>query len=146
MIDLIKKIECLKLSDSFIIGEYSFGFTDGKNKAIKEVLELLNQYNIITAPKEIKLSEILNRLKKEYPNVVIAEYHYNFIRIGLYHEYWDDNEHVEYIEEVVEVQDNKITYINREKPLKYYKYKWLDILWIAGTTIIDDLEEQDEQH
>lgn len=112
----------------------------GQMVAYRDCLNLLDQYNIITAPKTIKLSEILDRLKKEYSNVAIAEYHYNFISIGLYHEYWDDNEHIEYIERVVDVRDNKITYINREEPLKYYKYKWLDILWIAGTEIVDDLK------
>lgn len=144
MSDLIKKIECLKLSDSFIIGEYSFGFTDGKNKAIKEVLELLNQYNIITAPKTIKLSEIVSKLNEifggsEFSSEIYFNRELNAIGEGEYDKNWFMDTWTPFIY----LKENKISRIVK---LGSESTKWLYELWIAGTTIIDDLEEQYEQH
>ena len=132
MIDLIKEIEKLKLSNSFIIGEYSFGFTDGKNQTIKEVLELLNQYNIITAPKEIKLSEIVDRLKNDcgYGDVEIKRY-------STYTDVWG-------IEYNLYLSSDSLFDFNLEGKITIHNdciYNWLYTLWIAGTKIIDDLEK-----
>ena len=140
MIDLKNEIERLKLSDSFIIGEYSFGFTDGKNKGIKQVLELLDQYNIITAPKTIKLSEIVSKLEtsfnyyctqcrvlKEKDKTIIEYYNYSFIEC-------------EY-EGYIVIKDNKIIDCDGKLSLED-NFKWLYALWIAGTIIEDDLKEE----
>lgn len=75
MKNLIEEIEKLRTTDKQIYVPY----TDGKNKGINECLKILNQYNIITAPKQIKLSEIMKRLTyKElmsgyYPNEDILD-------------------------------------------------------------------------
>lgn len=39
-------------------------YLQGQVEAYRECLNLLNQYNIITAHKSIKLSEIMKKLKK----------------------------------------------------------------------------------
>ena len=132
MIDLKNEIERLKLSDSFIIGEYSFGFTDGKNKGIKQVLELLDQYNIITAPKTIKLSEIVDKMNC-YVKRNENDIHLYDIEEDLFDEY-DSFESYSLI-----IENNKITNILLSQ---CDEFKWLYTLWIAGTIIEDDLKEE----
>lgn len=140
MIDLKKEIERLKLSDSFIIGEYSFGFTDGKNKGIKQVLELLDQYNIITAPKTIKLSEIVSKLNEifndtEFSSEIYFNRKLNAIGEGEYDKDWFMNTWTPFIR----FKENKISEIIN---LGSERTKWLYTLWIAGTIIEDDLKEE----
>lgn len=131
MKNLIEEIEKLKLSDSFIIGEYSFGFTDGKNKGIKQVLELLDQYNIITAPKSIKLSEIMKRLKKEFNSYKIF-YDVDNEQLIMYECRWNPVQ--------IDISNGVIELIGKDE----FDYpKWLYTLWIAGTEIIDDLKENE---
>lgn len=140
MIDLKNEIERLKLSDSFIIGEYSFGFTDGKNKGIKQCLQLLDQYNIITAPKTIKLSEVIDKIcdtnyKSEcwIEPIRLGKGNYK-IRTQYGDGYWGDYDFY--------IEDKKIVMYQDDYLLPFDKFKWLYTLWIAGTIIEDDLQEE----
>mgnify|MGYP006322019585 CR=1 FL=1 len=58
MIDLIKEIE--RLTDYLGDSECHY------NTGVYDCLDILNQYNIITAPKSIKLSEIVKRMNDFY--------------------------------------------------------------------------------
>lgn len=143
MKNLIEEIEKLKVSESFGNSEYSFGLLEGKNKGINECLKILNQYNTITAPKSIKLSEIVENLNDFYcPKK----------KIKVYEEKDEDG----YVEKIIDANllgdvqnlcnlhirifDKKIMYMHI-KPFAIDWFKWLYTLWIAGTEIIDDLKE-----
>jgi hypothetical protein len=102
------------------------------NETIDKVIELLNQYNIITAPKQIKLSEIVNKLNScdEHNdfNVIIKA---DSIVI----------ENYAFKQEYFYIRNNKMfdlsDYMVREE------YKFLYALWIAGTIIEDDVESDE---
>lgn len=150
MIDLKKEIERLKLSDSFIIGEYSFGFTDGKNKGIKQVLELLDQYNIITAPKTIKLSEILDRLNKEHKKTINGNIIFEY-KINRNWRYNTDGTPYHLTDTTIDSYyygKKLLTVIKFNKKMDITildfgdNFKWLYALWIAGTIIEDDLQDE----
>ena len=131
MIDLIEKIHELKDYENY---DY--------DQAITDVEILLDQYNIITAPKTIKLSEIVSKLEtsfnyyctqcrvlNEKDKTIIEYYNYSFIEC-------------EY-EGYIVIKDNKIIDCDGKLSLED-EFKWLYTLWIAGTIIEDDLKE-DEQ-
>lgn len=128
MIDLIKK---LKRPDTHV------SFDEGYNKAIDNVIQLFNQHNIITAPKSIKLSEIVERLTNEFKGYFF-EYDNNFISsnepiIAV----WSANK--KYCYAVISIENNELVLRDQED----FEYpKWLYTLWIAGTEIIDDLKEK----
>lgn len=125
MIDLREEISMLELTSDI---------------EVDKVFKILDQYNIITAPKSIKLSEIVNKLNEFY--CIKKE-----IRVYV------DKDKEGYIEKVIDVNlgniqissihirifDKKIMYLT-STPFAGDWFKWLYTLWIAGTTIIDDLE------
>lgn len=124
MSDLIKEIEKLKEQFSFYT-DYSDGYFD----CVDEVLGILDQYNIITAPKEILLSEIVDRLNtNDYVKFEVVKMN-NYFLI----------ENTNFYRQYFELTDNKVSIISEEMQID--EFKWLYTLWIAGTTIIDDLEE-----
>lgn len=126
MIDLIEKIHELKDYENY---DY--------DQAITDVEILLDQYNIITAPKTIKLSDIVSMLKdfecyltdynvcRERNEIIIECYHYSFIECL-------------HGENII-IRNNRISDI--KAPVNKY-FKWLYALWIAGTVIEDDLKEE----
>lgn len=103
----------------------------------KYILSILNQYNIITAPKSIKLSEIVEKLKDYYlgnENIFInRNYHTTTIKIKINFDTF----------EIVSInpKTNNIDWLNRECFTR--SLKWLYTLWIADTQIIDDLKENE---
>lgn len=122
MIDLIEK---LKRPDTHV------SFDEGYNKAIEDVIQLFNQYNIITAPKTIKLSEIVERLKNELKDYVVR---YVGSAITICQDGWCYA--VVYIDE--DTHNFEFEMQNR-----FNFPKWLYTLWIAGTIIEDDLKEEE---
>ena len=135
MVDLIKEIELKKINiESYHNEKYADGFIDGVN----EVLELLNKYNIITAPKQIKLSELVKKLQQYHSDEEIYfNKKLNAIGSGEYDDTWFANSWIP----CVYFKDNKICRIVTQS---CESTKWLYTLWIAGTKIIDDLEELKE--
>ena len=131
MIDLTEKIHELKDYENY---DY--------DQAITDVEILLNQYNIITAPKTIKLSEIVGNLKlqiEEPENLIKIQFNrkINAIGFGEYDTDWQQNTWqsiVVFYKDLtiknicIKLQDN---------------IKWLYTLWIAGTIIEDDLREEE---
>ena len=118
MIDLIEK---LKRPVTHV------SFDEGYNKAIDDVIQLFNQYNIITVPKSIKLSEIVDRLKEEYKDY---EFRYDINNISIWKKRW--------CYAVFGILNNKL----KLKPDTDFEIpKWLYALWLANTEIIDDLKE-----
>lgn len=112
------------------------------NKGLDDVINLLNQYNtinIITAPKRILLSEIVERLKEsnEYLDFEI-ETTLDFKKaIGVNYKSYDGEY---YFDECVVFNENMTI---ERVCLESTKYKWLYTLWIAETTVIDDLKEKE---
>ena len=117
MKELIKKLNIYEC-------EYktnSLGIIFLKDCYLKEDIEnILNQHNIITAPKSIKLSEIVSRL--------------NYCTFDRYSDYISLSGHCIFLV----IKNNKI--IIDELP-QTEKFKWLYALWLTGTEIIDDMEE-----
>lgn len=133
MKDLIEEIEKLKNRGGWTNDEfYRCGINDCVN--------LLNQYNIITAPKSIKLSEIVERLKKfdcyktkcelyrEQDKFEIDYYYYSYVKC-LSSGY-------------IVIKNNKIETLVADTSTDIHK--WLYTLWIAGTEIVDDMKECDD--
>lgn len=149
MIDLIKEIEKLKCK---LVGDTKYdSYMMGNDDCVEAVLELLNQYNIITAPKTILLSEIVSRLKETHifnDSKISVCKHNNKIDI------WEDYEFDDIVDEKCSGSRFLLSIDNKNKVDLFCRdftsdeHKWLYTLWIAETTIIDDLEEvkQDEQH
>lgn len=134
MIDLRKKFEELKC-----------------NGSINDCLHLFDEYNILTAPKTILLSEILDRLNKEHKKTLNGNviYEYKLHRNGWYNEDGTPY-HISDISIDSYHYGKKLVTAIRFTPKMTIteidfgeKYKWLYTLWIAGTTIIDDLEERE---
>ena len=143
MKNLIKGIKSLRLGLSYAHSEYSNGFINGKNKAIEEILEIINQYNIITAPKSIKLSEIVNRLNERLKENLMDSYMKvlikrdktkNFITV-----FYKDTSYK------IPSENNIFSFWNNDSigMPEHTNFKWLYALWIAGTEIVDDLEENE---
>ena len=107
---------------------------------INDCLELLNQYNIITAPKSIKLSEIVEGLKNSFDCYTTECKLYreqNKIEVDYYY-----YSYVECLSSgYVVIRNNKIEIIVADTSTDIHK--WLYTLWIAGTIIEDDLEEEE---
>lgn len=131
MIDLKKEIE--KLTDD--IGDSVCTYNTG----VYDCLDILEQYNIITAPKEIKLSELIDKIyetkfKSECWVEPIKEgNNYYRIRVQYGDGYWGYYDFY--------IENEKIVIYTNDCLLPFNEFKWLYTLWIAGTTIIDDLEE-----
>lgn len=135
MIDLIKK---LKRPDTHV------SFDEGYNKAIDNVIQLFNQHNIINAPKTIKLSEIVSRLEKimlgcnskihiERFGKHILIFEKTIRSLTLIAEFNLNNKNIKGVNTIVSIKE------------EYFlsSLKWLYTLWIAGTTIEDDLKEEE---
>ena len=147
MIDLKNEIE--KLKDKFI--EYASSLTTGRVDALDKVLDIIEDYNIITAPKTIKLSEILDRLNKEHKQIINGNvvYEYKLHRNGWYNEDGTPH-HISDISIDSYHYGKKLVTAIRFTPKMTIteidfgeKHKWLYTLWIAGTEIIDDLKEDE---
>jgi len=133
MNDLIKEIEGLKRPNTKV------SFDEGFNKGIDKCIETLNQHNIITAPKSIKLSEIVSKLNEIYNDSEFSRKIYfnrklNAIGEGEYDKDWFMNTWTPYIL----FKENKISKIVKTGS---ERNKWLYTLWLTGTEIIDDMEE-----
>ena len=112
------------------------------DQAITDVEILLNQYNIITAPKSIKLSEIVERLNKNIieGSTISLRRHDNEIDVWEYYKISDDEEKTNGSTFIFKIDSNSIIkMIARDDRIP----KWLYTLWIAGTEIIDDLERDE---
>ncbi len=120
-----------KEKDTSLIEMHEVGEYEGQKVAYENCLNFLNQYNVITTPKSLNLSKIINKLNEiDKSNKFRA-----IIKVS-------DTvvvENVEFKKEYFYVKDNKIfdlsTYM--VKP----EYKWLFSLWITNTEIIDDIGE-----
>ena len=125
MKDLIKKLNIYEC-------EYetnSLGIIFLKDCYLKEDIDnIINQHNIITAPKQIKLSEVLDKI--DYDDIQIKrDNHLIFVKNsnGL----------------LFTIDFNRLLPNRILDYVCYGNLKWLYTLWIAGTTIIDDLEDKE---
>lgn len=132
-------IEEIEKSKSYYETDISCEFNDGWNNALDKAIKILNRHSLITAPKSIKLSEILGNLKlqiEEPENLIKIQFNrkINAIGFGEYDEDWRQNTWqtiVSFYKDLtiknicIKLQDN---------------FKWLYTLWIAGTEIVNDLE------
>lgn len=140
MKNLIEEIKNLKYIGLFN-DDYGLGYNIGNNKAIEKVLEILNQYNIITAPKQIKLSELIDKIyetkfkSESWVEPIKEGNNYYRIRIQYGDGYWGDYEFY--------IRNNKIEINENDYLLPFNDFKWLYTLWIAGTKIIDDIKEEE---
>lgn len=109
---------------------YNDQYKDGFNEDLDKAIEIIKQHNIITAPKSIKLSEIVDRLKKDFPT---HDFYYRYVTKSKWIAIWLGN----HCYATFTIKDNKLVLENKDE----FEYpKWLYTLWIAGTEIIDDLE------
>lgn len=136
MIDLKKEIEKLKTYECEV--ERTQHIQWMKDCYLKQDLDnLLDQYNIITAPKTIKLSEIVDRLKETIKEEFSVEDGYRCEKaVGYYTRCWEE---WDFIETVGFNKDMKITRVG----VCYEGFEWLYTLWIAGTIVEDDLKEEE---
>ena len=110
------------------------------DQAITDVEILLNQYNIITAPKSIKLSEIISKLNEIYNDSEFgSEIYFNRKLNAIGEGEYDKDCFMNTWTPFIKFKENKISGIIK---LGSERTKWLYTLWIAGTEIIDDLEEE----
>lgn len=146
MIDLIKEIEkslenTRKLYEQVYESMPVKSYYHGIIVAYEGILKSLEDKNIITAPKEIKLSELIDKIyKTEYSSECYVksikcdngQYKGDYrIHVEYGDGYWGDYEFY--------IVDGKIS-SNYDMDLPRDEFKWLYTLWISGTTIIDDLE------
>lgn len=135
-----------KLIDEINGHKFSYDYDDfrkGYNSGLNVAIETINQYNIITAPKSIKLSEIVERLNKNIieGSTISLRRHDNEIDVWEYYKISDDEEETNSSTFIFKIDSNSIIkMIARDDRIP----KWLYTLWIAGTIIEDDLEECDE--
>lgn len=133
MKNLIKEINNNKLLSNSKISE---DFKRGFNRGLDLSQEILNQYNIITAPKSIKLSELIDRIcETKFKNdhwVELVKPNSNDYRIIIKwsESPWDEQDFF--------IRDKKIEKYNLNLPKD--EFKWLYILCIAETEIVDDVE------
>lgn len=130
MINLRDEIQAKKLNiECYHNEKYTDGFFDG----IDECLEVLDKYNIIAAPKSIKLSEIINKL-----NSCDNRNNWNII-VDATKTLVLENSNFE--QEYFYINDNKI--FDLSDCMVHDDYKWLYALWITNTEIIDDIDRGD---
>lgn len=153
MKDLIKEIEGLKVEERPNEDDYHYGFREDKNLTLIDVKHILNRHNIITAPKSIKLSEIIDRLNEELGVIYklpdgrkIIGYEFKIDRNCTY----IDGKFESLLSTCVNAYHYgkktmcafKLDVKNNFIEISFEdKFKWLYALWIAGTEIIDDMEE-----
>lgn len=144
LIDDIKKIiEDLKIEKQKCLEEIDYPLSqvdrlEGRILAYTDIVMCLTNYNLITAPKSIKLSEIVSKLANELKDEYEEEIYYNkdikCIGFGEYKKGWFKST---WLTLVRFNKDFLIRDINL--PLDF-NFKWLYALWIAGTEIVNDLE------
>lgn len=143
MNDLIKEIEkslenTRKLYEQVYESMPVKSYYHGIIVAYEGILKSLEDKNIITAPKEIKLSELIDKIyetkfKSECWVEPIKEgNNYYRIRVQYGDGYWGDYDFY--------IENEKIVIYTNDCLLPFNEFKWLYTLWIAETTIIDDLE------
>jgi hypothetical protein len=129
-----KYLECEKeLKININLSVEDVMFIKGKMEAYMSILQSLQDYNLITAPKQIKLSEIVKRLndcdKTNKFKVIIQVGETTVV------------ENTEFKKEYFYIKNNKMfdlsDYMVRDE------YKFLYELWIAGTIIEDDVESDE---
>lgn len=136
MKNLIEEID-LKLKNARCVcrveneGKISKAFALGQVEGYEDCLNILNQYNIITAPKSIKLSEIVERLKEEQTDY---EFRYKEGSISVWKNRW--------CYAMLGIDDDTLK-LDFDIHDRYLFPKWLFAMWIAGTEIIDDMEVLD---
>lgn len=147
MIDLREEIEVkLKYAKNLYdnINENDNGYLKsyflGTIQSYETILKCLENHNIITAPKTIKLSEIVSKLNEifndtEFSSEIYFNRKLNAIGEGEYDKDWFMNTWTPFIR----FKENKISEIIN---LESERTKWLYTLWIAGTIIEDDLREE----
>jgi hypothetical protein len=110
-----------------------------ENETIDKVLKMLDQYNLITAPKSIKLSEMLDKICELYEEIIEQEIYFNreinCIGYGEYDEDWMQNSWHTFVAFNKDLTIKKINIRPQDNNIK-----WLYTLWIAGSEIIDDME------
>ena len=124
MINLKNEIEKLKNRGGWTNDEFY-------HCGVNDCLRMLDQYNIITAPKSIKLSEVVKRLKNNENTI---------IRIERY----KDNSFAIFCDSCwVLTSSNHIEILHHQFIHLFQQTKWLYTLWIAGTQIVDDMESDE---
>lgn len=103
---------------------------------IGDVETLYKQHNIIAAPKNIKLSEIVNKIQEREKVEIYFNRERNAIGYGEYDEDWKQNTW----QPLVIFGNMKIVRVC--VPMVDFN-KWLYTLWIAETIIEDDLKEHE---
>lgn len=126
MTSLIEEIEELK-HDSI---KNRYNCCNGYSNAINDVKDVLSKYNVLTVPKEVKLSKILKflnesgmymqgmRVVRDKDKVFVLNYQGIVLSIG---------------------EDKKIRNFNFIGPVTIFKDIY--IYWFAETLIIDDMRE-----
>ena len=123
MINLKNEIEKLKNRGGWTNDEFY-------HCGVNDCLRMLDQYNIITAPKSIKLSEIVKRLEEEQTDY---EFRYKEGSISVWKNRW--------CYAVLGIEDDTLK-LDFDIHDRYLFPKWVFAMWIAGTEIIDDMEEE----
>lgn len=146
LIDEIERvIEVLKTERQKCFEEIDYPLSqvdilEGRILAYKDVLNVFKDYNIITAPKIIKLSEIVEKLKNSFDCYTTECKLYreqNKIEVDYYY-----YSYVECLSSgYVVITNNKIEILVADTSTDIHK--WLYTLWIAGTVIVDDMEEKE---
>lgn len=122
------------------LSSYSVGWNDG-------IDNLKLKYNIITVPKTIKLSEIVDRLNKTLKEHSLDSYIDVLIKRHKIEK--DKNKSYVTVFHAGKSYQNQgenylFSFWNNESISKpeHTCFKWLYALWIAGTIIEDDLREE----
>lgn len=143
MIDLKKEIEERLENAKNDYSEYPVLSTNditlGKCKAYQDCLDVFKDYNIITAPKTIKLSEIVDRLNEKL--ILETDYKASVIRYGKDIFIVVKKPFRTFDGVIAEINStNKIVKIDEKYVIE--NCKWLYALWLTGTIIEDDLKEE----
>lgn len=139
MKNLIKKLKIYECEYE----KNSLGIIFLKDCYLKEDIDnILNQHNIITAPKSIKLSEIVSRLEEIYIGFdakIVSEKKNEHIIL------WCKTSLSKHFILEINMRNNNIKGLNpivaMNEDCFMNSLKWLYALWLAGTEIIDDMEE-----
>ena len=154
MIDLKKKIEeLLESSSKFYHKTANINFKmclQGQVEAYQDCLNVINNYNIITAPKTIKLSQILDRLNKEHKKTINGNiiFEYKINRNGRYNTDGTPYHLTDTTIDSYYYGKKLLTVIKFNKKMDITildfgdNFKWLYALWLTGTIIEDDLKEE----
>lgn len=157
MIDLREEIEVkLKYAKNLYdnINENDNGYLKsyflGTIQSYETILKCLENHNIITAPKSIKLSEILDRLNKEHKKTINGNIIFEY-KINRNWRYNTDGTPYHLTDTTIDSYyygKKLLTVIKFNKKMDITildfgdNFKWLYALWIAGTIIEDDLQDE----